>query len=117
VAIASEFRRDNIQLLPNYSQQLLVHRILPEVVNVDQNDLPISGVGNITITIGGADSVGATASFRPAVTIPINTDNPWTQIDQNAFRINTIKISDTSSTASWLVSGVTWQYTPTQDSR
>lgn len=116
-AIASEFQRDNIQLLPNYSQQLLVHRILPEAVNVDEDDLPISGVGNITITVGGADSVGTAPTFLPSVTIPINTDNPWTQINQNAYRINTVKISDTSSTASWLVSGITWQYTPTQDSR
>jgi len=115
--ISTQFRRDNLHLLPNYSQQLLVHRILPEVNNLDSAGVPTTSVGNITITIGGADSVGAAATFLPAVTIPINTVNPWTQINQNVYRVNSIEISNTSSTDTWMVNSISWQYTATQDSR
>jgi len=51
------------------------------------------------------------------VTIVLNTDNPWTQIDQNAFRINSIRVNNTSNTTAWLCSATTWQYTQTQDDR
>jgi hypothetical protein len=117
VAIASEFRRDNIHLLPNYSEQLLVHRILPEGNNLDAYGLPTVSTGNITVTIGGADSVGQEPTFKTAVTMDLDTSNPWTQIDQNVYRVNTVKISNTSSTETWICPGITWQLTPTQDSR
>ena len=117
VAISSEFRRDNIHLLPNYSEQLLVHRILPEVNNLDEDGLPTTSTGNITVTIGGADSVGEVPTFKSAVTMSIDTSNPWTQIDQNVFRVNSIKLTDTSSTNTWICPGITWQLTPTQDAR
>jgi hypothetical protein len=117
VAIASEFSRDNIHLLPNYSEQVLVHRILPEVNNLDQKGLPTVSTGNITIQVGGADSVGQAPSYKPAVTMQIDTYDPWTQIDQNVFRLNSIKISNTSSVDTWICPGITWQFTPTQDSR
>jgi len=116
--ISSEFRRDNIQLLKDYTGHLLVHRILPEVVNLDEIGLPVANsTGNITVTIGGSNSVGQTPDFRPAVTMAINTNNPWTQIDQNAFRINSIKLTNTSNTSTWLCSATTWQYTQTEDDR
>lgn len=117
VAIASEFRRDNIHLLANYSEQLLVHRILPEANNLDEYGLPTTSTGNITVTIGGADSVGETPTFKTAVTMDLNTSNPWTQIDQNVFRVNSIKLNNTSSTETWICPGITWQLTPTQDAR
>lgn len=117
VAIASEFRRDNIRLLPNYSEQSLVHRVLPEANNLDARGLPTTSTGNITITVGGADSVGQAATFKPAVTIDIDTANPWCQINQNVYRVNTIKISNTSSSEAWICPGITWQLTATQDSR
>lgn len=117
VAIDSEFRRDNIHLLANYSEQLLVHRILPEANNIDAYGLPTVSTGNITITIGGADSVGETPTFKSAVTMDLDTSNPWTQIDQNVYRVNTVKISNTSSTETWICPGITWQLTPTQDAR
>lgn len=117
-AISSEFRRDNIQLLKDYSGQLLVHRVLPEVINLNEVGLPVANsTGNITITVGGSNSVGQTPDFKPAVTINNNTNDPWTQVDQNAYRINSIKISNTSNTATWLCSATTWQYTQTQDAR
>jgi hypothetical protein len=118
VAIDSEFRRDNIQLLKDYSGSLLVHRVLPAVVNLDEVGLPLAdSTGNITITVGGSNSVGQTPTFKPAVTIDCNTDDPWAQVDQNAYRINSIKISNTSNVNTWLCSATTWQYTQTQDAR
>jgi len=119
VPITSEFRRDNIHLLPNYSEQLMVHRILPEVNSLDSRGLPIDTPPNATITIevGGADSVGQTPSFLPPVTIDVDTANPWTQINQNVFRLNSIRITNTSSEVTWICPGITWQFTPTQDSR
>ena len=117
VAISSQFRRDNIQLLKDYSGQLLLHRILPEVINIDLNGVPTTGTGNIVITIGGADSVGSTPTFKPPVTMPIATTNPWTQINQNAYRINTLEISNTSNVDTWLCSAVSVQMTQTQDAR
>ena len=63
--IASTFRRDNIKMLPNYSGLLMVHRILPEVVNIGDDELPLyPSPGNIAIKIEGAGSVGA----EPAAT-------------------------------------------------
>lgn len=115
--IASEFRRDNIHLLPNYSEQLLVHRILPEVNTLDAKGLPTTSTGNVTITVGGADSVGQAATFKSSVTMDIDTSNPWTQIDQNVFRVNSVKISNTNDSYTWICPGITWQITPTQDSR
>lgn len=117
VAISSQFRRDNIQLLKDYSGQLLLHRILPEVVNINANGIQTTATGNITITIGGANSVGSTPTFKPAVTIPVATDKPWTQINQNAYRINTLEISNTSNVDTWLCSAVSVQMTQTQDAR
>lgn len=116
--IVSEFRRDNIQLLKDYSGSLLVHRILPEPVNLDSAGLPeANSTGNITVTVGGSNSVGQDPTFKAAVTIACNTDNPWTQINQNAFRINSVKLTNTSTTDTWMCNAITWQFTQTQDDR
>ena len=121
--ITSEFRRDNIKLLPDYSGKLMVHRILPEVVNMGNNELPIDPAvdtalkGNITVTIEGANSVGSAATQITPVTIPIDTQYPWTQINQNAFRVNNIELSNVSNTAIWMCSATTWQYTQVEDDR
>jgi hypothetical protein len=118
-AISTEFRRDNIHLTDQYSNQLLVHRILPEATNLNEVGLPVSGnsTGNITVAIGGSNSVGQAPTFKANVTMQLNTDNPWCQIDQNVFRINSIKITNVSSTDAWICPGITWQFTPTQDAR
>jgi hypothetical protein len=105
-------------LLKDYSGSLLVHRILPEVVNLDEVGLPVANsTGNITVTVGGSNSVGQTPTFGSPVVMACNTDSPWTQIDQNAYRINSIKIANTSNVNTWLCSATTWQYTQTQDDR
>jgi hypothetical protein len=127
-AIDSQFRRDNIKMLENYSGKLLVHRILPEVVNLGDNELPIDPAdpthkGNVTITIEGANSVGSEPTAKTPVTIPIdangavNGDNPWAQINQNAFRVNTLDITNSSNNSIWMCNATTWQYTQTEDDR
>ena len=122
--IASSFRRDNIKLIKDYSGKLMVHRILPEVVNMNNNELPqYPSTGNITVTIEGANSVGSEPTAKTPVTIPIdanggtNAQNPWAQINQNAFRVNTIELSDTSNTNIWMCSATTWQVTQVEDDR
>ena len=132
-AIDSLFRRDNIKLIKDYSGKLMVHRILPEVVNIgavhsENNEIPITpGPGNVTVTIKGANSVGSEPTDRNggivSVTIPVdangetNSDNPWAQINQNAFRVNTIELSNTSNADIWMCSATTWQVTQVEDDR
>jgi hypothetical protein len=124
--IESSFRRDNIKMLPNYSGKLMVHRILPEVVNID-NNLPVDPAtsthkGNITVTIEGANSVGSEPTAITPVTIPVDANgsdskNPWAQINQNAFRVNTLELTNTSNNDTWLCSATTWQFTQVEDDR
>ena len=129
-AITSSFRRDNIKLLKDYSGKLMVHRILPEVVNI--GSVPFTGTynipiipstGNLTVTIEGSNSVGSEPTVKTPVTIPIdangdtNSQNPWAQINQNAFRVNTIELGDTSTTNTWMCSATTWQITQVEDDR
>ena len=130
--IVSSFRRDNIKLLKDYSGKLMVHRILPEVVNLGGVPFQVPGTynipiipspGNITVTIEGSNSVGSEPTAKTPVTIPIdangnvNTRNPWTQINQNAFRVNTIELGDSSNTNIWMCSATTWQITQVEDDR
>lgn len=131
--IESYFRRDNIKLLKDYSGKLMVHRILPEVVNLgaepftDDDERPVdpatsTNKGNITVTIEGANSVGSAPTAITPVTIPIDADgiaskNPWAQINQNAFRVNTLELSNTSNNSIWMCSATTWQVTQVEDDR
>jgi hypothetical protein len=126
-AIVSAFRRDNIKLLKDYSGKLLVHRILPEVVNLgaehnQSNEIPITpGYGNITVTIEGANSVGSEPDAINSVSIPVNavgannSSNPWAQFNQNAYRVNSIELSNTSNNSIWHCSATTWQYAQVED--
>jgi len=129
-AIASTFRRDNIKLIKDYSGKLMVHRILPEVVNIGAtpftgtDNIPIiPSPGNLTVTIEGSNSVGSTPTTKTPVTIPVdangasNSQNPWAQINQNAFRVNTIELSNSSTTDVWICSATTWQITQVEDDR
>lgn len=115
--IVSNFRRDNINLGLKYSQQALIHRILPEVININTNSLPIDGVGSITFAISGSDSVGNTAPVTTGTTISIDTNNPWIQATQNAYRIYSLTANNVSTTDTWQCTAVSWQFTPTQDAR
>ena len=126
--IPSRFRRDNIKLLKDYSGKLMVHRVLPETVNIgaihnDNNEIPIyPSPGNITVKVEGANSVGSSPASTVGVTIPIDADgsnskNPWAQINQNAYRVNTLELSNTSNTDIWMCSATTWQVTQVEDDR
>jgi hypothetical protein len=131
--INSSFRRDNIKLLKDYSGKLMVHRILPEVVNLgadpftNDDERPIdpatsTNKGNVTVTIEGANSVGSAPTAKASVTLAVdangnNGNNPWAQIDQNAFRVNTIELSNSSNNSVWMCSATTWQVTQVEDDR
>jgi len=104
-SITSLFQRNNISYGQPYSASVLVHRVLPEIY----------GTGNIQITIGGNNSVASPPTYQSTVTMPIVTDNPWVQIDQNEYRVITMKIGNTSSTDSWQLSAANWQVTVVQD--
>jgi len=107
VAITSLFQRNNISYGQPYSASVLVHRVLPEVY----------GTGNIDITIGGADAVGNDPTYKSTVTVPIVTNDPWAQIDQNEARVVTMKVGNTSAVDSWELSAANWQVTVVQDTR
>jgi hypothetical protein len=123
-AITSRFRRDNIKMLPNYSGKVMVHRILPEAFNVGANPFTqtdeqviIPSPGSIDIKIEGAESVASLPVETTAITMTLDTNNPWVQIGQNSHRVNSIEISNTSNTNAWLCSATTWQYTQVEDDR
>jgi hypothetical protein len=131
--IVSTFRRDNIKLLKDYSGKLMVHRILPEVVNLGaepftpDDERPIDPAtsthkGNITVTIEGANSVGSAPTAKTPVTLAVDADgnagnNPWAQINQNAFRVNSLVLNNTSNNDVWMCSATTWQITQVEDDR
>ena len=106
-AIDSLFRRDNISYGQKYSNQILLHRALPE----------LTGTGNVAITVGGALSVGQTPTFKPTVEFDIDGDSPWVQIDQNDFRVNSIRVEQSSTTDAWQMTAINWQITITEDAR
>jgi hypothetical protein len=121
--ITSSFRRDNIKMIQDYSGKLLVHRVMPEVVNLTLKSLPInpvtqpSLVGSVDIKLEGANSVGQEPLVTTALTMATNTDYPWVQVNQNAHRVNSLEIGNSSSTTAWLCSATTWQFTQTEDDR
>jgi hypothetical protein len=99
--IPSLWQRDNVLFAPTipYNSEVLIHRILPEVV----------GGGTINITVGGAPSVGSQPTYQPTVTMNIATDQPWTQIDQNTYRAVSIKAENYSNTTGFQLTAITWQ--------
>ena len=106
-AINSLFQRNNISYGQPYSASVLVHRVLPEVY----------GTGNVTVTIGGADSVANTVVYNANVTMPIQTSDPWVQIDQNEARVVTMQVGSNSAVNSWQMTAANWQVTVVQDTR
>jgi hypothetical protein len=123
-AITSRFRRDNIKMIKDYSGKLMVHRILPEAVNIGATPFSstdeisiIPSLGNISVKIEGAQSVGQLPTTQANQTMALNTDYPWIQMDQNAYRVNSIELGNTSSTDVWMCNATTWQYTQVEDDR
>jgi hypothetical protein len=123
-AITSVFRRDNIKMIKDYSGKLMVHRILPEAVNIGATPFSstdeisiIPSLGNISVKIEGAQSVGQLPTTQANQTMALNTDYPWIQMDQNAYRVNSIELGNTSSTDVWMCNATTWQFTQVEDDR
>lgn len=123
-AIYSYFKRNNIKLLKDYSGKLMVHRLLPEAVNL--GGIPFSGnynkqvtesTGNISVTIDGSNSVGQVPIQTTTLDMTLNTNNPWIQPNQNSHRVNTITIENTSNTNIWMCTATTWQFTQVEDDR
>jgi hypothetical protein len=122
--IESIFRRDNIKMIQDYSGKLMVHRILPEIVNLDGRGIPLDPataptdkIANVSVTISAANAVGQTPQYISTFPVPTNTDNPWAQINQNAFRVNTLQLSDRSNLNIWMCNATTWQFTQVEDDR
>ena len=192
--INSYFERDNLKLLNDYSGKLMAHRILPEFVNLNNNEIPISAasfetlsastdgvyntltfatqegppfnigdtilvqdvapngfngvktvtgctnssvswlgnnagpqtlsgtvstnlIGELSITLKGANSVGQAPQSVNTGVIRSDTDTPWMQYNQNAYRVNSVKLADSSNQQIWMVTGITWQYTQVEDDR
>ena len=117
-AIESHFHRDNIKMIKDYSGKLFVHRILPEVVNLDSHGIESNpGTGNLTVAIEGRNSVGGNSTVISSDNIAVNTEYPWIQFDQNAFRVTNVDISNSSNVNIWMCNGITWQYTQVEDDR
>jgi hypothetical protein len=122
-SIVSAFHRDNIKMLQDYSGKLQVHRILPEVVNLDTHSIPIDPstqqalIGGLVVTIAAANAVGQAPQIITSLGMLTDTDNPWVQINQNAYRVNTIELGNTSNKNAWMCSATTWQFTQVEDDR
>ena len=123
-SISSSFVRTNIKLLPNYSGKLMVHRMLPEAVNLGAT--PFSGsynieiipsAGNLSVQLFGSDSAGQESSEEASGTIILNTSNPWIQSNQNTSRLNDIYIDNVSNNSVWMCTAMTFQYTQVEDDR
>jgi hypothetical protein len=76
-------------------------------------------IGSVDITIEGANSVGQAPQQSTGITISTDTNEPWTQINQNAHRVNSIEISSSVTTPGtiWMCNAVNWQFTETEDDR
>ena len=107
VAISSLFQRNNISFGQDYSASIQVHRVYPEIY----------GTGNISVTVGGADSVASNASYKTTQIMPIVTSNPWVQINQNEARITSVQFSGNSNVDTWQLTAANWQITKVQDTR
>jgi hypothetical protein len=116
--IDSVFQRGMIRLVEDYSNKTMVHRIMPQVVTVNNYLQTVASEGSIDVEVGGNNSAGQAVTFKPLQSMLIDTDQPWVQIDQNAYRQNTLRITRTGSVLKpWMLTGATWQFTPVEDDR
>ena len=123
--ITSTFRRDNMKLVKDYSSKVLVHRILPEIVNLNGNNVEIDPVvdptlvGNVKFKIEGANSVGQTPIFQTSQALTTNTNYPWVQVNSNAHRVDAVEFTNDPTTPDtvWMCTALTFQITETEDDR
>lgn len=100
------FQRDNI-IFSDYSQKISVHRVLPEMY----------GTGNITVQLGGADSVGQNISYLTSSTVDIDTSMPWIQLPPNVNRTISIIVGSNDNSNTWTLTHATWMLTPIEEDR
>lgn len=105
--ILFEMRKDNISFGQEYSQKILLHRVMPEVV----------GTGTVSIAIGTAGSYGETPTFLPLGNIEVTGSEPWTQINQNAARVVSIDITGNTAQDEWQLTALDWKLVITEDDR
>jgi hypothetical protein len=123
--ISSTFRRDNMKLTKDYSTKVLVHRVLPEIVNLNGNNVEIDPVenpelvGNVEFKIEGANSVGQTPIFQVSQSLTTDTDYPWVQINSNAHRVDSIELNNDPTTPDtvWMCTSLSFQVSDTEDDR
>lgn len=122
--IESYFRRDNIKMIKDYSGKVMVHRILPEIVNLDDKGLQIDPdtanvdrIADVSVAIFAANSVGQSPQFISTFAVATDTDNPWAQINQNAYRVNSLRLNNKSNLNIWMCNATTWQFTQVEDDR
>ena len=106
-SIDNFFRRDNISFGQPYSNKVQTHRLFPSV----------GGTGAISVEVGGSNSSGKAAVLASTATMSINTEYPWIQPNQNAWRMTTIKVGSNDSTATWIMTEANWQVTIVEDDR
>jgi hypothetical protein len=109
-AINAQFERTNISLQTQdgpvpYSSKVYIHRLLPE----------IAGSGNISITVGGANSTAQTPIYGDAGVTAVNTDSPWVTTQQNTVRTVSVKFGSNDATDTWNMTALNWQATVTED--
>ena len=104
--IETLFQRDNI-IFSDYSDKVSIHRVMPEIY----------GTTNVSVQIGGSDSVGAPDSYKEAVDMNPQTTSPWVQMGQNVYRTVSIKVSSNENSGDWNMTGATWQLTPVEKDR
>jgi len=116
-AISTLFERDNMTLLDEqgqpitYPHKLYVHRLFPEVTTTTPSVNP-----QITITLGGASSVGQPPFFGDPEVVNIVTSDPWVTTTQNDVRTVALKISSTDANSTWNISAMTFLSTIVEDS-
>lgn len=123
--IESTFRRDNMKLTKDYSTKVLVHRVLPEIVNLKEDNVQIDPtvnpelIGNVKFKIEGANSVGQQPIFQFSQAITTDTDSPWVQINSNAHRVDTVEITNdiTTPDSIWMCTSLSFQVTEVEDDR
>jgi hypothetical protein len=115
-AISSLFERDNLTLLDDqgnpitYPHKIYVHRLFPEVTTSTPNVSP-----QITITLGGASSVGQTPYFGDSESVFVVTDNPWVTTTQNDVRTVALKVSSSDANSAWNMTAMTFLSNITED--
>jgi hypothetical protein len=101
----------------------MVHRILPEIYNIGDNELVVKAstnpelIGTVSFAVEGSESVGQEPVEVTTQDLATNTSYPWIQVDQNAHRVNSLLIENTSKTNMWMCTATTWQYTEVEDDR